>query len=78
MRAIVSAGGLGSCLPEVRRPDEAIQVRRRGAGLRVGDAQSEDEQVLFAEISEHARAAHGMDEVPPEVVDQIQAVIIEV
>ncbi len=40
--------------------------------------QSEDEQVLFAEISEHAREAHGMDEVPPEVVDQIQAVIVEV
>ena len=30
---------------------------------------SEDEQVLFAEIQSHARDAHGMDEVPPEVVD---------
>ena len=39
---------------------------------------SEDERVLFAEIQAHARDAHGMDEVPPEVVDQINAVITEV
>ena len=30
------------------------------------------------EIGSHARDTHGMDEVPPEVVDQIQAVITEV
>ena len=36
------------------------------------------EKVLFDEIHVHARAAHGMDEVPPEVVDQIQGVITEV
>jgi predicted small metal-binding protein len=39
---------------------------------------NEDENQLFAEISSHARDAHGMDEVPPEVVDQIQAVITDV
>jgi predicted small metal-binding protein len=39
---------------------------------------NEDEQVLFDDISSHAREAHGMDEVPPEVVEQIQAVITEV
>ena len=39
---------------------------------------NDDEQVLFADISEHAREAHGMDEVPPEVVDQIRGVIKEV
>lgn len=39
---------------------------------------NDDEGQLFAEISTHARDAHGMDEVPPEVVDQIQAVITEV
>jgi predicted small metal-binding protein len=39
---------------------------------------SEDEDELFAEISSHAREAHGMDEVPPEVVDQIHAVITDV
>jgi predicted small metal-binding protein len=39
---------------------------------------SEDEQVLFQEIKAHARDARGMDEVPPEVEDQIQSVITEV
>ena len=39
---------------------------------------SDDDEELFAEISSHARDAHGMDEVPPEVVDKIHAVITEV
>ena len=39
---------------------------------------SEDEQELFEEIQAHARDAHGMDEVPPEVVDAIRGVITEV
>jgi predicted small metal-binding protein len=41
-------------------------------------AREEDEHVLFDEIAVHARDAHGMDEVPPEVVDQIRGVITEV
>lgn len=41
-------------------------------------AQREDDDELFQEIHSHARDAHGMDEVPPEVVDAIQAVITEV
>jgi len=39
---------------------------------------NDDEQQLFQEISVHARDEHGMDEVPPEVVDQIRGVITEV
>lgn len=39
---------------------------------------SEDEEMLLAEIQSHARDAHGMDEVPPEVEDQIHKVITEV
>jgi len=39
-------------------------------------AEGEDE--LFEEISSHARDAHGMDEVPPEVIDAIHSVITEV
>jgi len=39
---------------------------------------NDDEQQLMLEIGTHARDAHGMDEVPPEVVDQIHAVITEV
>jgi predicted small metal-binding protein len=41
-------------------------------------ARNEDEEELFEEIQSHARDAHGMDEVPPEVVDAINAVITEV
>jgi predicted small metal-binding protein len=40
--------------------------------------QSEDEKELFEAIHSHARDAHGMDEVPPEVVDAIHGVITEV
>lgn len=40
--------------------------------------QREDESELFEEIQTHAREAHGMDEVPPEVQDQIQRVITDV
>ena len=39
---------------------------------------SDDEDVLLEEIQSHARDVHGMDEVPPEVEDQIQRVITEV
>jgi predicted small metal-binding protein len=39
---------------------------------------NEDEKELFDDISSHAREAHGMDEVPPEVADKIHAVITEV
>jgi predicted small metal-binding protein len=39
---------------------------------------NEDEQELFEEIQSHAREAHGMDEVPPEVAEKIQNVITEV
>jgi predicted small metal-binding protein len=39
---------------------------------------SDDEHELFERIGTHARDEHGMDEVPPEVVDQIQSVITEV
>jgi predicted small metal-binding protein len=39
---------------------------------------NDDEQQLFQDISVHARDDHGMDEVPPEVVDQIRGVITEV
>jgi predicted small metal-binding protein len=38
----------------------------------------EDEEELFEQISSHARDAHAMDEVPPEVEDTIRRVIVEV
>jgi predicted small metal-binding protein len=39
------------------------------------EGESEDE--ILQNISAHARDEHGMDEVPPEVVDQILASISE-
>ena len=39
---------------------------------------NEDEHELFDDIHSHAREAHGMDEVPPEILDAIQDVITEV
>ena len=39
---------------------------------------NDDDDALFEDIRSHAQAAHGMDEVPPEVADQIQSVITEV
>ena len=38
---------------------------------------SESEDQLFEQITSHARDEHGMDEVPPEVVDQIRERIVE-
>ena len=37
----------------------------------------EGDEELWVEISSHARDEHGMDEVPPEVVDQVVARISE-
>jgi predicted small metal-binding protein len=42
------------------------------------EARSEDENELFAEIYSHAREAHAMEQVPPEVMDAIQDAITEV
>ena len=39
---------------------------------------NDDDNELFEDIESHARDAHGMDEVPPEVAEQIRDVISEV
>jgi predicted small metal-binding protein len=39
---------------------------------------NDDDTALMDEIRSHARDVHGMDEVPPEVVDAINGVITEV
>jgi predicted small metal-binding protein len=43
------------------------------------DAQfeGETEDEIMTEIAAHARDEHGMDEVPPEIVDKIRASLIE-
>jgi predicted small metal-binding protein len=39
--------------------------------------EGESESEILNQIGDHARDAHGMNEVPPEVVDQIRANITE-
>lgn len=40
--------------------------------------EAEDEQGIMQQVQQHAKDDHGMDEVPPEVVDQVKAGIVEV
>lgn len=39
---------------------------------------AESEEAILSQVAEHARADHGMEDVPPEVVEQVQANIVEV
>ena len=39
--------------------------------------EAESEEEILRHVAGHAREAHGMDEVPPEVVDQVRATIVE-
>ena len=41
-------------------------------------AQNEVDEELWGKIADHAREAHGMQEVPPDVVDAIRDAITEV
>ena len=38
---------------------------------------AESEQEILSQVAEHARADHGMDDVPPEVVEQVRANITD-
>lgn len=40
--------------------------------------EAEDEGEILQQVAQHAKEDHGMDEVPPEVVDQVKAGIVEV
>ncbi len=40
------------------------------------DAESEEE--ILESAAAHAREAHGMDEVPPEIVERIRETIVEI
>jgi predicted small metal-binding protein len=39
--------------------------------------EGESESEIFDQIASHARGEHGMDEVPPEVIDSIRANITD-
>jgi predicted small metal-binding protein len=38
-------------------------------------ARGESEEEIMGQVAEHARAAHGMEEVPPEVAEKVKAAI---
>jgi len=40
--------------------------------------QGESEEEILEQVAVHARDAHGMEEVPPEVVAEVRAVIADV
>jgi predicted small metal-binding protein len=39
------------------------------------EARGENEEQIMARAAEHARKDHGMDNIPPEVVQKVKAVI---
>ena len=39
--------------------------------------EGESEEEILEHVGEHAREAHGMDEVPPEVQDRVRGLIVE-
>ncbi len=39
---------------------------------------AESEADLMQQVAEHAREAHGMDQIPPEVAEQVRAKIVDV
>jgi predicted small metal-binding protein len=39
--------------------------------------EAESEEQILAQVRSHARDEHGMDEVPPEVVDAIRATMVD-
>ncbi len=39
--------------------------------------EAEDEGAILTQVAEHAKADHGMESVPPEVVDQVKANITD-
>jgi len=38
-------------------------------------ARGETDEEVMGQVAEHARVAHGMDEVPPEVAERVRAAI---
>ncbi len=39
------------------------------------EARAETEEELFKILAEHAKSGHGMEEIPPELVEKVRAVI---
>ncbi|MEE8209858.1 MAG: DUF1059 domain-containing protein [bacterium] len=53
-------------------------VRCRDAGADCDfEARAETEEELFQLVTEHAKAEHGMEELPPEMVEKVRSLIRE-
>ncbi|MDV2479024.1 MAG: DUF1059 domain-containing protein [bacterium] len=39
------------------------------------EARADTEEELFKILAEHAKSGHGMEEIPPELVEKVRAVI---
>lgn len=49
-------------------------VRRRGVGVDCDfEARGETEQEVLQACAEHAKSAHNMDEIPPELATKVKA-----
>ena len=42
-----------------------------------GGVRAETEEAALAQVAEHAKSAHGMDEVTPDVVEKVKSVMRE-
>lgn len=53
-------------------------VRCRDAGADCDfEARAETEEELFKLVAEHAKDAHGMEEIPPEMIEKVRSLIRE-
>ncbi len=51
-------------------------VNCRDAGVDCDfEARADTEEELFKILAEHAKSGHGMEEIPPELVEKVRAVI---
>ena len=54
----------------------AVVVNCRDVGADCDfEARADTEEELFKILAEHAKSGHGMEEIPPELVEKVRAVI---
>ena len=54
----------------------ALAVNCRDVGVDCDfEASADTEEELFEILTEHAKSDHGMEEIPPELVEKVRAVI---
>ncbi|MCH6566835.1 MAG: DUF1059 domain-containing protein [Nitrospinae bacterium] len=59
-----------------RRAENGVGVNCRDVGADCDfEARADTEEELFKILTEHAKNGHGMEEIPPELVEKVRAVI---